>query len=50
MDLSDPVSDLAGEPGTTAGLTAEPDEYTTRMADWQSDVIATSGGASNRDD
>lgn len=29
------------ELGTIAGLTAEPDEYTTRMADWQSDVIAS---------
>lgn len=29
------------ELGTIAGLTAEPDEYTTRMADWQADVIAS---------
>lgn len=29
------------ELGTIAGLMAEPDEYTTRMAEWQSDVIAS---------
>lgn len=29
------------ELGTIAGLTAEADDYTTRMADWQSDVIAS---------
>lgn len=29
------------ELGGTAGLTAEPDSYTTRMADWQADVIAS---------
>jgi Fic family protein len=27
--------------GTIAGLTAEPDDYTTRMADWQAGVIAS---------
>jgi len=27
--------------GTIAGLTAEPDEYTTRVAGWQSDLIAS---------
>ena len=29
------------ELGTIAGLTAEPDDYTTRNAEWQSDVIAS---------
>lgn len=29
------------ELGTIAGLTAEPDGYTTRMADWQADAIAS---------
>jgi alkylhydroperoxidase/carboxymuconolactone decarboxylase family protein YurZ len=29
------------ELGTIAGLTAEPDDYTTRMADWQADTIAS---------